>query len=616
MQKSPPRYSAREFFETTAYSMASGSGYAFSADSSTLLVSSDVSGVLNAYAMPANGDVPEQLTSSEVDAVFGLSWFPSDGRILYSKDNAGDELNHVFVREIDGTSRDLTPGERLKARFIRWSKDGTSFWLATNERDARAFDLYRYSATDYERELVYENPGFELADVSPNGRWIALNRPHSSADSDIYIVDRRVEGDPRLITPHEGSVAYRTQGFAADSSFLAFSTDEHGEFAQVWAYDLAEASLSLLEEADWDVRFVGFSWSGRYRVAGVNADARTRITIRDLKSGQDVNIADLPDGDLNSVRFSGDETKIAFLLSGDTSPANVHVLDLGSGKQQRLTSALGASIEESQLVEGQVVRYKSFDAMEIPAILYRPHGATKDAPVPGLVMVHGGPGGQSRKGYRAVVQHLVNHGYAILAANNRGSSGYGKTFFHLDDRRHGDVDLKDIVHGRSYLESLPWIDASRIGIIGASYGGYMVAAALAFEPDVFDVGVDVCGVTNWERTLQNIPPWWEARRRALYDEMGDPTTDRERHRRMSPLFHADKIRKPLLVVQGANDPRVLKVESDELVAAVRQSGVPVEYLVFPDEGHRFLKKENRIAASDAHVSFLDKYLRGDGAKGL
>jgi dipeptidyl aminopeptidase/acylaminoacyl peptidase len=178
----------------------------------------------------------------------------------------------------------------------------------------------------------------------------------------------------------------------------------------------------------------------------------------------------------------------------------------------------------------------------------------------------------------------------------------------MDDRRHGDVDLKDVVYGRRYLESLDWVDRTRIGIIGGSYGGYMVCAALAFEPQAFDVGIDIFGVTNWVRTLESIPPWWASFRDSLYAEMGDPKTDRERLQRISPLFHAGNIRKPLLVIQGANDPRVLKVESDEMVKAVREHNVPVEYIIFPDEGHGFLRKENRITAAEAFLKFLDRYL--------
>lgn len=260
-------------------------------------------------------------------------------------------------------------------------------------------------------------------------------------------------------------------------------------------------------------------------------------------------------------------------------------------------------------MNSEVVRYESYDGLEIPALRYRPLGAEKGNPAPALVWVHGGPGGQSRKGYSPTIQHLVNQGYAVLAVNNRGSSGYGKTFYHLDDRQHGDSDLRDCVWARRYLASLDWIDAGRVGIIGGSYGGYMVAAALAFEPDAFDIGIDIFGVTNWVRTLRSIPPWWTARKDALYAELGDPATDEDRLRAISPLFHADRIVKPLLVVQGANDPRVLQAESDELVEAVRANGVPVEYLLFPDEGHGFRKKSNRIEASRRYVEFLDAHLR-------
>jgi dipeptidyl aminopeptidase/acylaminoacyl peptidase len=225
-----------------------------------------------------------------------------------------------------------------------------------------------------------------------------------------------------------------------------------------------------------------------------------------------------------------------------------------------------------------------------------------------MISVHGGPGGQSRQGYRADIQYLLNHGYAVFSINNRGSSGYGKTFFHLDDKRHGEDDLDDVVAAHAYLGGLDWVDGDRIGVMGGSYGGYMVAAALAFRPDVFQVGINIFGVTNWLRTLTSIPDWWGSFRTALYDELGDPATDSDRLTRISPLFHAENIVKPLLVVQGSNDPRVLQVESDELVEKVRANGVPVRYVLFEDEGHGFRKRENRITAAEAYLAFLDEYL--------
>jgi dipeptidyl aminopeptidase/acylaminoacyl peptidase len=228
--------------------------------------------------------------------------------------------------------------------------------------------------------------------------------------------------------------------------------------------------------------------------------------------------------------------------------------------------------------------------------------------VPALVSVHGGPGGQARVGYRALTQYLVNHGYAVYAINNRGSSGYGKTFYKMDDRKHGEGDLDDCVTSKKMLIETGYVDPERIGIMGGSYGGYMVLAALAFRPEEFDVGVNLFGVSNWVRTLQSIPPWWESFKKALEVEMGD-FDDEEYLKSISPLFHAENIVKPMIVLQGANDPRVLQVESDEIVEKVRANGVHVEYVIFEDEGHGFMKIENREEGYKAILEFLNRYLK-------
>ncbi len=262
------------------------------------------------------------------------------------------------------------------------------------------------------------------------------------------------------------------------------------------------------------------------------------------------------------------------------------------------------------MVTARVIRFKSFDGTVIPAIYYLPHQASAENKVPAMVWVHGGPGGQSRQGFSSLIQYMVNHGYAVLAVNNRGSSGYGKTFFKMDDLNHGEKDLQDCVEGKNWLAEQSEIDGDKIGIIGGSYGGYMTMAALTYTPEEFDVGVNLFGVTNWIRTLKSIPPYWESFRESLYLELGDPfSADSVRLKRISPLFHTDKVTKPLIVLQGAKDPRVLQVESDEIVAGVRKNGVPVEYVLFDDEGHGFVKKENQIEAYSRILKFLDVYLK-------
>jgi len=598
------KYSASDFFKTTTFY-----GSSINHDASVVLVTNDKTGVFNAYSYPINGGQATQLTQSTTDTIYGVSWFPEDNRILYTADQGGNELNHLFVRELDGTTKDLTPGEKLKAIFVGWHNNNTSYFVLTNERDPKGFDLYRYLVDGYTREMVFQNnENWSIDQISPNGRWLALNKNNSNSDSDIYMVDlQSKEKVPTLITEHQGNVSHSGYTFTTDSNQFIYSTNEHGEFNQAWSIDLQDNKKSVFYQANWDVAYVYFSKDGKYRVAGINEDGQTKVDVAEVATGSSIALPELPAGELYDIDFSTDSKKMVFYIDSDTSPSNLFSYAIGSASANRLTNALNADISEDQLVSGEVKRFKSFDGLEIPGILYKPKTASAKTKVPALVWVHGGPGGQSRKGYRAAIQHLVNQGYAIFAVNNRGSSGYGKTFFHLDDKKHGEDDLQDIVYGKKYLQTLSWVDADKIGIIGGSYGGYMTMAAMAFT-DEFKVGIDIFGVTNWQRTLKNIPPWWEAFRKSLYDEMGDPATDADRHYAISPLFHADKIKNPVLIVQGANDPRVLQVESDEMVEAIRKNGVFVDYVLFADEGHGFRKKANRITASEAYVKFLKEHL--------
>ena len=605
-----PVHDAATFYRTVDYLIAD-SRRAHASDGSRLLVTANPTGVFNVQALDLRTGRLEALTHSTADASYAIGYFPDGKRFLYRADAGGNELDHIYVGGA-AAPRDLTPGEKLKASFVDWVDGGAAFVLATNERDPKFFDLYRYEADDFSRKLVFRNEiGLDLFVVSRDGAYAAGIKPRTSADDDIYLVPLDGGGQPTLITKHSGNVSHAIYEFTPESDALIYGTDGHGEFRQAWSHALRGGAKKSLIAEDWDVMYVTFSETGRFRVHAINEDASTTVVIHDRKAGANIRLpAGLPRGDLRNVRFSPDESQVAFLINADISPSNVFTVHLAQREFRQWTRALNPAIDPAHLVTSSVVRYRSFDGLEIPSILYKPKNASPENPVPALVLVHGGPGGQSRTGYSASVQHLANHGYAILAANNRGSEGYGKTFYHMDDKRHGDVDLKDIVAARTYLESLDWIDDERIGIIGGSYGGYMVMAALAFSPDTFDAGINIFGVTNWVRTLKSIPAWWESFKQALYDEMGDPANDEARHKRISPLFHAKNIRKPVLVVQGANDPRVLQVESDEIVAAVKANGVPVEYVLFPDEGHGFEKSANRIAASEAYVRFLDRYLRG------
>ncbi len=404
--------------------------------------------------------------------------------------------------------------------------------------------------------------------------------------------------------------------FDPASKYLYYLTNDKGEYTMLRRYSLADGTHEDVEKANWDIVSSTFSQKGRYRVTAINEDGRTFLKVVETATGKAVQLPTIPDGGVSGIVIARSESRMALYVNGDRSPNDLYVLQIGGTNAARLTNSLNPSIDSADLVTSDVVRFKARDGMTIPNILYKPYQATAASKAPALVWVHGGPGGQTTRGYSSVIQYLVNHGYVVLGINNRGSSGYGKTFFAADDRKHGREPLWDCVDAKKYLSSLPYVDPNRVGIIGGSYGGYMVLAALAFQPDAFDAGVDIFGVSNWVRTLESIPSWWEAQRKALYAEIGDLQTDAQMLRDVSPVFHADKIRKPLLVLQGANDPRVIKPESDDIVAAVKKNGVPVEYIVFADEGHGFSKKKNQIEGYGAMLKFLDQYLKGKQGRTL
>jgi dipeptidyl aminopeptidase/acylaminoacyl peptidase len=611
--EAPPRlYSIEQFMDVKNIYSAG-----FSPDEKKLLLGSNETGIYNVFELDLTTDERRQLTSSTEESVFAASYFPNDDRIVYTSDKGGNEIDHIFVRNPDGSSTDIISDSTAKANFYGWSHDKKLMYYASNSRDPRFFDLYRVDVSAaptegnvYPSMVVYQNnEGLDPTAISRDNRYIALIKPITTNNSDVYILDTE-SGESKHITPHEGDVDYSPQYFSPDGKRLIYLTNEGSEFMYISSYDLATGEKTKIEDAPWDIMYTYLSRNGKYRVVAINNDARTEIKVyNEADGGKLVQLKNVLKGDITGVNISDSEKLMTFYVSTSKSPSNLYLYNLETDEIKQLTNTLTPEINGDDLVEATVVRFKSYDGLEIPALLYKPKGLKKGDKVPALVQVHGGPGGQTRLNYNSSYQYFVNHGYAILCVNNRGSSGYGKTFYAADDKKHGDVDLKDCIAGKEYLQTLDFVDADKIGIYGGSYGGYMVMAALAFAPEEFDVGVNLFGVTNWLRTLKSIPPWWTSFRDALYTEMGDPAKDSVALYNKSPLFHADKITKPFIVLQGSNDPRVLQVESDEIVEAAKANGVPVEYVVFPDEGHGWVKKENQIKSAESILQFLDKHLK-------
>lgn len=597
------QYDIDLFFQNTSIR----GGY-FSSDESKLAYTSDASGIYNIYEVDLSSGETSQRTQSEKESFYVLGYIPNSNALLYSADKGGNEISHLYLLKEDNTTLDLTPQVDEKARFFGWSKDRSHFYYQSNKRDSRYFDLYKMKVGQWNPILVYENrQNLSLQTLSNNERYFLLSKALTTSTNDFFLFDNKTQGITKI---SETSGGYSSAGFSDDNTQFFYRTDVGKEFDYLKSYTIETGEQKIVYESDWDVMYSYLSENETYRVVGINEDGKTNLVILNTQDGTQVDFPEIPDGTITGVSISQSEQKMRLSVGSSKSPNDFYLYDLKTNTIKKLTNSLNPELNADHLVAAEVIRFASFDGLEIPAIYYKPIQASAKEKVPALVWVHGGPGGQSRVGYSSLIQYLVNQGYAILAVNNRGSSGYGKSFYKMDDRNHGDKDLKDCIWGKKWLQEQDYIDPDKIGIIGGSYGGYMTMAAMAFAPDEFKVGVNIFGVTNWIRTLKSIPPFWEASRKALYQELGDPyTEDSIRLKAISPLFHAEKIKNPVMVLQGANDPRVLQVESDEIVAAVQENKVPVDYVIFPDEGHGFRKKDNQIKGYGQIKQFLDTYLK-------
>jgi len=490
-------------------------------------------------------------------------------------------------------------------------------YYGSNVRNPQFFDVYKMDTADWKPKMLYKNDsGLDVNSISYNERYIVLTKSVTTDRNEMYLFDAQTKTTKKLSTDSLGDATYNAAGFELNDEYLYYITNEGNDFSYVVKYKIADGSKEKFFSTNWDVVYMFISENGKYHVIGINEDARDKVLLFDHATGKEIEMPKLESGSIGGVTISPSEKKMLLTVVSDRSSANKYLYDLETKELKQLTKTLTPEINSDDLVDAEIVRFKSFDGVEIPAVYYKPHNASATNKVPALIWVHGGPGGQSRAGYSTSIQYFVNHGYAILAVNNRGSSGYGKAFYKMDNQNHGDKDLKDCVWGKKWLAEQNYIDTAKIGIYGGSYGGFMSLAGIIQYPNEFAVGVDLFGVANWMRTLKSIPPYWESFRKALYDEMGDPNSaDSVRLKNISPLYNTEKIKTPLLVLQGSNDPRVLQVESDEIVAGAKKNGTPVEYVLFPDEGHGFVKKENQIKAESETLKFLDKYLKKKEPKG-
>lgn len=606
-----PHYRIEDLMDSVTYRRLS-----FSSDGSKIATSSNASGIYNIVEMSVETGEQTAITNSTTDTNYLVSYFPDDDRILFTADQGGNEMHRLYVRELDGSIKNLTPEEgRFMTNFHGWANDGKSFYVQSNSRNIRHFDLYEISIDTYEKTLIYQNDDlYFLGPVSPDKKQLVLEKASDNRSRSMALHNLE-SGETKSLSLSDIHITDKAHSFSPDGKYLYYTTDKWYEFAYLMRYTMGSGEHSEVLKLDWDItggfgnKTVRFSEDGSRILVASNQDARTVLDVFDVASMERIGGSTTPESSIASWDISKAGDTLALIVTNGQIPGDIYLQSIGSDSTRRLATSISEKIDPNHLVKGEVTRFSSYDGLIVPGILYKPLQASANNKLPALVYVHGGPGGETRIGYNPMIQFLVNNGYAVYGINNRGSSGSGKTFYHLDDQDHGAGDLNDVIASKQYLIDTGWVEPDQVGIIGGSYGGFMVLAALAFHPDVFDVGVDIFGVANWVNTLANPPPWWAAQWVAMQTEMGD-FYDEKHWRARSPFFHADKIIKPLIVLQGANDARVIKAESDSMVAAARKNGTPVEYIVFDDEGHGFRKTKNQITGYTAIHNFLDKYLKG------
>ncbi len=557
----------------------------WSSDGSWLLVASDLSGTRQLYRLPVDGGDLEQLTSYD-EPVDG-QLLPDD-RLLLEIDEGGNERTQLYL---DGEPLVVDP--RYIHHTPRVSRDGALLAYSTNRRNGRDFDVVVRTLADGE-ERVFELGGYHVVEsVSPDGRWVLAHRVNELAgDSDLLLfgVDT---GEVVHATPHEGAAEYAEYGatvWEEDSGSFFTSTNEGRDVAAIGRFDLAKHEWEITADSDWDLACYGDD-TGRRLLVVANEDGYSRIDGLPLPGY----------GVAEHFVFSPDGTRVAFAFSTTIEPHQVWVHDFASGAARKLTD-LG-QVENG--VKPTLYRFDSLDGESIPVFLFVPEG---DGPFPVVVTVHGGPEGQWQpwysSGFGALTQYLVARGYAVAAPNVRGSTGYGKRFEHLDDVEKRLDSVADLAALHAWLSARPEIDGSRAVVYGRSYGGYMVLAALAFQPELWAAGIEFVGISNLRTFLENTSPW----RRAVREREYGPLSDPELLERLSPWSRLDAIQAPLFIEHGRNDPRVPVSESEAIHRELVRRGVRCELVIYEDEGHMVEKLENRIDSFERATAFLDEVL--------
>lgn len=580
----------------------------FSPDGSRLAFVSDLSGVPQIWIVPTEGGWPVRVTALD-DPVGFVTWSPNGEWLAFSLAPGGGMNQQVYLIRPDGSGlRRLTDGGKETNWLGGWSHDGRRLTLASNVRDPGAMDAYTYDVTSGRRDLAVENRGIGfLTDLNRRGDSGVLFRMVSRSDNNLYLVDLKKGGEV-LLTPHEGPGSFGDARFAPDGSAIYLSSNKDRDliaFARVVVDERGPGPMEVLAARDdAELQSLEISEDGGTAALVWNVAGRSELAFFDVQARKLTAGPELPAEIVGALTFSSDGRLLAMAMSGAAVPSDIWVLDRETNRLWQVTYSPHAGVDLENLARPELVRFKAHDGLELTGWLYRP----RDIPGPGptVLSFHGGPEGQERPRFRSTYQALLARGIAVFAPNVRGSSGFGKKFVNLDNGALRMNGIKDIESCVAYVIAAGVADPRRIGIMGGSYGGYMTMAGLTEYPELFAAGANLFGVVNFETFFAHTEPWMAAISTVEY---GDPKTEREMLRELSPIHKIERVLAPTIVLHGANDTNVPVVEAEQVVDDLKRRGIPVEYILFPDEGHGFRKTSNRIRSTVGVVRWFETYLK-------
>ncbi|HYY03491.1 MAG TPA: S9 family peptidase [Gaiellaceae bacterium] len=574
-------------------------------DGESLLVRCDLPGTMQLFRVAIAGGELEQLTSF-ADPVDGR-FVPGSGRVLVEHDDAGNEHVQLSVLEPDGRLEPVVHDPAFVHRIPRLSRDGSLLAYATNRDNGVDWVVYvRSLSTGSERRVFGGHGMCEPAGFSPDGRSLAvLQDSGRNGDNDLYLVslDR---GPARHLSRHDEEAWFDEPVWRPDGTSFYVATNDGSDTKVIKQLDVASGTWRTVVGGDWDLTCHGDD-AGRLLLVHANEDGYSRLELRDAATLAPIGVVPLPGrGVVESIVVAPDGSRVAFRFSSPVDPGDVWVYEVDARELRRATE-LPRPVHLASLREPELYRFESFDGLSVPVFLWAPEG---EGPFPVVVMVHGGPESQFAPAFlpsfTPFTQHLVSRGYAVAAPNVRGSTGYGKRYEHLDDVRLRLDSVRDLGSLHDWLATRPEIDASRAVLYGRSYGGYMVLAGLAFQPEHWAAGIESVGISSFVTFLENTAPW---RRSVREPEYGSLEHDREFLVEASPITHVERMRAPLFIQHGANDPRVPLSETEQIHRVLTSKGIRCELLVHEDEGHAIGKLDNRVETFERAAAFLDDVLR-------